>query len=491
MLVGSIAVGVMGVAVCATAAVAATEDTKLTASDAAADDRFGRVAVWDDTIVVGAPLNDDAGTNSGSVYVYRPDGLGGYVETKLTASDAAADDHFGLSVAVWDDTIVVGAPLNDDAGTNSGSVYVYRPDGSGGYTETKLTASDGAAVDSFGRVAVWGDTIVVGAPFDDDAGTNSGSVYVFTGDGSGGYTQTAKLTASDASAGVVFGATVGVSGETIVVGAPFDDDAGTNSGSVYVFTGDGSGGYTQTAKLTPSDAGGGDSTLAVWGGTIVFGVPSDDEAGVLSGSVYVFAADGSGGYSETKLTASDAAAVDLFGRSVAVWDDTIVVGAPLDDDARLNSGSVYVYRPDGSGGYTETKLTASDASGSESFGDRVAVWGDTIVVGAPLDGDQGPFGAGSVYVFSGDFDGVAEERDLCPGTVLAESAPLLELKKNRYIANEYGEFVDVNGMSSGITVSDTFGCSGEQIIESAGLGEGHSRFGITKSALLDWIEANS
>ncbi|MEM7338459.1 MAG: hypothetical protein AAF467_07430 [Actinomycetota bacterium] len=108
-------------------------------------------------------------------------GVGPYDETKLTASDAAANDEFGRTVGAGGETIVVGAYQDDDNGSNSGAVYVFEPDGVGGWTETKLGASDGAANDRFGfAVAVSPDVIAVGADFDDDGGSNSGSAYAFT-----------------------------------------------------------------------------------------------------------------------------------------------------------------------------------------------------------------------------------------------------------------------------------------------------------------------
>ncbi|MBL6998064.1 MAG: hypothetical protein ISR75_06480, partial [Phycisphaerales bacterium] len=116
--------------------------------------------------------------DSGSAYVYRFDGSS-WIETKLLASDGAYLDEFGGSVAVDGDTVVVGARLDDDNGSSSGSAYVYRFDGSM-WVETKLLASDGASDDRFGySVSVDGDTVVVGARYDDDNGSSSGSAYVY------------------------------------------------------------------------------------------------------------------------------------------------------------------------------------------------------------------------------------------------------------------------------------------------------------------------
>ena len=197
---------------------------KLTAADAAAGDRFGySVAIDGDTIVVGACYDDDAGSNSGSAYVFRTtDGGATYNQVaKLTAADAAASDNFGISVAIDGDTVVVGAYGDDDGGSD-GSYGLglrlphdrrrrhVRP---GGQADGRRRRVD----DYFGySVAIDGDTVVVGAYGDDDDGY-SGSVYVFrTTDGGATYGQVAKLTADDAAAGDLFGWSVAIDGGTVV-----------------------------------------------------------------------------------------------------------------------------------------------------------------------------------------------------------------------------------------------------------------------------------
>ena len=160
-------------------------------------------------------------------------------EAKLTASDGAASDNFGYSVAVAGDTAVVGAWGDDAKGSASGSAYVFVKPAAGWATGTqtaKLTAADGAANDQFGySVAVDGDTAVVGANFDDHNASDSGSAYVFTRGESGGWSQATKLTASDGAANDQFGHSVAVAGDTAVVGAHFDDDNGSKSGPAYAF----------------------------------------------------------------------------------------------------------------------------------------------------------------------------------------------------------------------------------------------------------------
>ena len=376
------------------------ETAKLTASDGPDGHQFGiSVSVAGDTAVVGANGDDDAGTASGSAYTFRYNGAAWVEEAKLTASDAAAGDGFGISVSVAGDTAVVGARFDDDAGIASGSAYVFRYNGAAWVEEAKLTASDAAAGDGFGAsVAVADDIVVVGAGSNTDAGTRSGSAYVFRYNGAA-WVEEAKLTASDAAAEDLFGVSVAVADKTAVVGAFGNDDNGSLSGSAYIFRYNGAA-WVEEAKLTASDAAAGDhfgisvavaalNVLTGAGETAVVGAFGDDDSGSVSGSAYIFRYNGAAWVEEAKLTASDAAAEDQFGVSVAVADETAVVGADLDDDNGSFSGSAYIFRYNGAAWVEEAKLTASDAAAGDQFGVSVAVSGDTTLVGAFLAEDNG------------------------------------------------------------------------------------------------------
>ena len=204
--------------------------------------------------MIGAWYDTDQGSHSGSAYVFTRNTAGsltsGWTQrAKLTASNGAAGDHFGISVTIDGDTIAIGAWGRT---SYQGSAYIFTRNTAGsltsGWTQrAQLTASDGAASDLFGgNLSIDGDTVVVGANGDDDDGSMSGSAYVFTRDTPGsltsGWTQLIKLTASDGAADDQFGnnpfihgAGVAVDGDTIVIGAPLDDDNGTRGGSVYTF----------------------------------------------------------------------------------------------------------------------------------------------------------------------------------------------------------------------------------------------------------------
>ena len=428
------------------------EAAKLLASDGAASDLFGiSVAVSGDTVVVGVILDDDNGSGSGSAYVFEKP-TGGWAgilneAAKLLASDGAASDRFGGSVAVSADTVVVGA-------VPSGSAYVFEKP-AGGWAGTvneaaKLVASDGAASDGFGySVAVSGDTVVVGAYGDDDHGWTSGSAYVFEspfGGWSGTVNEAAKLFASDGAPNDLFGYSVAVSGDTVVVGAFGDDDSGSTSGSAYIFenpVGGWAGVLNEAAKLLASDGAVGDDlgwSVAISGDTVAVGALFDDDNSTNSGSAYVFS-EPVGGWSGTlneaaKLLASDGGVGDSLGQAVAVSEDAVAVGADLDDLDYFvrDSGSVYIFESPG-GGWSGTlnekaKLLASDGAARDQFGRSVAASGATVVVGAFLDDDNGS-SSGSAYVFDltatcidEDDDGFGFPGDpSCPAGPPADNCP--------------------------------------------------------------------
>ncbi len=415
------------------------EESGLTADDGAKNDRFGvSVAVDGNTAVVGAfqPTYTDPDTSldvsrPGAAYVYIKDSNGAWSQqAKLTASDGADGDEFGISVAVDGDNVVVGARGDD---LDKGAIYVFSKPADDNWTstitETKLTATGGEADDLFGApVALYGDTIVVGAPRDQievsGGVARSGSAYVFTKN-SGVWSQAANLTATDAATGDEFGISVAVDDDTIAVGAyGKDGNSITDSGLVYVFVKSGGAAWattTETVQLRASDRAANDNfgrSVAVNGSTVVVGASGDRNTvggtEVSTGSAYVFTRPDNGwtnsaGTETAKLTATDAAHTDQFGRSVAVYGDTIVVGAHQNDDDGEDSGSIYVFiKP--TNGWTDTtgtvKLTASNAATGDRFGIALALDGDTALVAAPRndanddDDDTGNdvSDAGSAYV---------------------------------------------------------------------------------------------
>jgi len=371
-----------------------TEMQKLLASDGAVDDEFGySVSLSGDTALIGAGGDD----GKGSAYVFTRTGTTWSQQAKLLASDGAAEDFFGLDVSLSGDTALIGAPGDDDNGVNSGSAYVFIRTGTTWSQQQKLLASDGAAYDYFGySVSLDGNTALIGARGDE---SNTGSAYVFTRTGTT-WAQQTKLLASDGGYDDRFGWTVSLDGDTALIAAPLDDISSVdNAGSAYVFTRTGTT-WTQQAKLLASDGAINDCfgwSVSLDGNTALIGVPFGSGNENSTGSAYVFTRTGTTWIQQQKLFASDGAADDFFGWTVALADDTALIGAQF--FISNQSGSAYVFTRIGTTWTQQQKLNASDGAAEDYFGWSVALDGNTALIGAYNDDDNGN-DSGSAYVFT-------------------------------------------------------------------------------------------
>ncbi len=315
-----------------------TEQGHLFATGGAAGDNFGvSVSIYRDTVVVGADTAD-VGVNAdqGSAYVFTRSGTSWTQQAKLNSSDGAGGDAFGHSVSIDSDTAFVGADQHTVLGNLSqGSVYVFVRSGTVWTEQAELTSIGGSTGDHFGTsVALSGTTAIVGANLDDALATDQGSAYVFVGSGSS-WTQQAQLTAADGAASDQFGTSVAISGDTVIVGADADDVGGNgDQGSAYVFTRSGSL-WSEQSHLTASDGSAADgfgNSVGLSGDTAVVGSYVDGVgANAAQGSAYVFTRNAGTWAQQSHLTATGGAADDEFGTSVAISGDKIVVGAPLSD----------------------------------------------------------------------------------------------------------------------------------------------------------------
>ena len=323
-----------------------TQQAKLIASDGAIDDLFGSsVFLSGDTALIGAVNDDDNGAQSGSAYVFIRTGTNWTQQAKLLAVDGAVDDLFGYSVSLDGDTALLGAANDDDNGAQSGSAYVFTRTGTNWTQQAKLLATDGTINDFFGSsVSLSGGTALISAHGDDDNGAQSGSAYVFTRIGTT-WKQQAKLLASDGAAEDYFSWSVSLSGDTALIGSDGDDDNGNESGSAYVFTRNGTN-WTQQAKLLATDGAVYDSfgwSVSLSSDTALIGAPFDDDKGDQSGSAYVFTRIGTTWKQQAKLLTSDGAAADRFGWRLSLSSDTALFGVRWDGDNGGNSGSAYVF----------------------------------------------------------------------------------------------------------------------------------------------------
>lgn len=386
---GALAISLIIAAAGASASPASAQQPfKLIASDGTQEDYFGvSVAMSGTTATIGARLDDDLGTQSGSAYVF--DASTGAELRKLNAADGAALDRFGSELAMDGDRALIAAAGDDDHGAESGSAYVF--DVVTGQQLHKLTAADGAAGDTFGiSVAMDGDLGIIGAFGDDDNGDNAGSAYVFdltTGQ------QLHKLLAADGEPSDFFGVSVGISEGIAIVGAYGDDDNGTLSGSVYLFdvtTGQ------QLAKLNPDisaplDAFG--SKVAIRGQRAVISSPRPNGFSAADSTAYLF--DVSTGQQLVELITAEGTFGTAFGASLAIRDGRVLVGAIGASVGGIVSGAAWDF--DLATGLELGKLVPVDPEPGDAFGAAVAFDGELAVVGAFLEDELGDQ-AGAAYI---------------------------------------------------------------------------------------------
>jgi len=364
-------------------------------------DGFHVVGLSGDTLVVGAIQEDSASTgvdglpgdnsagDSGAAYVFTRSATGWAPQAYLKASNTEGGDNFGRSVAISGNTIAVGAQgedssaagvggdPSDNGAQSSGAVYVFARDGDTWTQQAYIKASNSEASDTFGTsVALDGDTLVVGAFLEDSAATgvdgdetdnsaaSAGAVYVFVRNGTD-WTQQAYLKASNAQAGDIFGLSVAISGDTIVVGARDED----------------------------SDANGVNANQL-------------NNTAIDAGAAYVFVRNGSTWSQQAYLKAHNSGAGDWFGIDVDIEDDTVVVGAIREDsaatvingnpgDSLVDVGAAYVYRRSGTSWTMEAYLKPSVTNADDTFGFSVGVSGEQVAVGSTNE-------ASSVTVINGD-----------------------------------------------------------------------------------------
>lgn len=395
-------------------AVTAThEETKLTAEgDAKTSALFGTAAaVSGDVVIVGASKEDHSGANqAGAAYVFS-DSSGSWTrEARLSLGAPDPLDNFGQAVAADGDYVAAGVPNWDRDFNEDGQVQIFEDlGGSWGHDDTVFAGSPEAEAHFGASVALEGQTLVVGAPEEDAGGdTDAGAIYVFVLSG-GSWSQQARIDAdTDIEAGANFGYDVAMSGETLLVSAAPADGPGTDSGEVYVFHRSGSS-WSRQALLVPQDHASGD-----WFGwsvdldqdTAVIGAPLKDDGGTDRGAAYVFTRSGGTWSEQTKLVSSDRADDDRFGISVAVDGDLVLAGANNEDDPGVGSGAAYVFTRSGGSWPEHAKIESGDLQDGDGFGDSVALGGSTAAIGASFE-DAMATDDGAAYIRTLDLEPTA------------------------------------------------------------------------------------
>jgi hypothetical protein len=470
---------------CVQAGATLFQQAYIKASNTGTNDSFGHsVAISGDTMVVGAPYedsgaggvngnqNDESRTDSGAVYVYVRNGSTWTQQAYIKASNADADDNFGFSVAISGDTLVVGAwneassatGVNGNQALNnslsSGAAYVFVRNGTNWTQQAYLKASNTGPGDLFGyAVAIDGDSIVVGSPYEASAATGingnqadnsvlySGAAYVFTRSGIV-WSQQAYLKASNTGTNDTFGAAVAISSNTVAIGAIAEasssagvngnqlDNSAYGAGAVYVFIRNGAT-WSQQAYVKASNPNADDVFglgLALDADTLAVGAFHEDSgsAGINgnqvdntltnSGAAYVFVRNGTTWTQQAYLKASNPRSNDVFGLSLALQGDSLVVPSRNESSsatgingsqtntAAPSSGAAYLFRRNGTNWSFGTYIKASNTGTNDQFGTDVAMSGETLVIGAEWEessatgvngnqNDNSVPGSGAAYVF--------------------------------------------------------------------------------------------
>lgn len=376
------------------------EQFKLIAEDGVADDQFGySVAIDGTTALVGA-LNADFKNqlDAGAAYLYSLHDGGWQLETKLSANPANAGDTLGGNVALKRNFAILGASRRDTNGENSGAAFAFEKDEGGWSQKQVLSAYDASAGDAFGQsIALTEDFLVIGAPHSDAPKEDSGAVYVYRREGDR-WTFQVKLTARDGAEGDLFGISVAIDSDTILVGADLNDE---KAGAVYAFAFDGDK-WNQQAKLMADDGADTDIfgvRVALFGDTALISARRDDieGVGVDAGSAYIFERSQGLWKQKQKLVAPDAAADDRFARGVALNAETALITAMHHDANGNNAGAVYVFKKQLDKWQYSTKHTADDGSADDRFGWNVSLSGDTAIVATPHRDDLGN-ASGAAYI---------------------------------------------------------------------------------------------
>lgn len=365
---------------------------------------FGRaVSVFSETLVVSTP-----GTSLGGVIaIYSRQPEGWRLDQEWVDPSVLPDGRIGLSVSHAGGVLVSGA-------YGAAIAEVFEQDGSGVWSHAaSLNCQDGEidGIVSLCVAATDGSSVVVGAEYDHHP-AETGAAYVFERVGPGQWQRVARLFASDARAGDYFGHAVAIDGDVLVVGAP--ELSNFQAGSAYVFERNASGAWLEVEKLWApvTDLNAIGLSVGVYGETVLVGAPAATVDGGLKGAVYVYSRSHVGAWPLTQtLVPSDGEVADQFGWSVSLDGDWAVIGARNDSHAdSIIAGSAYLFHRDGDGVWREKfKLVADDDHDYDQFGHAVAISGNQVVVGAWKDNEVGR-DAGAAYAFEigEDWDGNGE-----------------------------------------------------------------------------------
>jgi hypothetical protein len=389
---------------CASALNAQFKEQKIVPADIDPGDFFGRyLAIQQNDLLIGAHQDDVNGYASGALYIFsKTAGEDQFREVeKIVPDDGDVEEFFGYSIDISGQWAVVGSHHDSDYGGSSGSAFILKHNGTRWQIDRKLLPGDPKAGDEYGKAArISGNTIAIGCFLDDDQGTNSGSVYLYslTDDH---WIEIEEIYPDDPEKYDQFGNFLSIDQEILAVGVPEKQDNGPKSGCAYIFERSGDHKWLQTAKLIPGDISEGDEfgqAINIHNEKMVVGAYKHDGLHEDGGAVYVFVKNGDAWEQVQKIISPDNEEGDHFGNAVYQNGKLLVAGAYFDDDNGSKSGSVYLYKWVNDSYQFLTKLVSSDGGFGDAFGSAVAIDSNYLVVGAYADSDNGFF-SGSAYVY--------------------------------------------------------------------------------------------
>ena len=456
------------------AGIITVDDGVLRASDASEGAAFGSsLAIDQDLAVMGAPSHVVGAVTGGAAYVFVRDTNGWDAGTTLMPSEPQDDHRFGNAVAIAGDDVLVGAHHDATGEWAVGAVYVFHHDGTSWQEIQKIMPDDGVFDGRFGiDMATTGTTALFGS--------RAGAAYVYVHDGTDWQLEQ-KLTSS-VGENERFGSKVAIDGDIAVLGAPTETTAVGEEGAAYVFTRSGTT-WSEAQKLVawsgaPYDVFG--DAVAIDGDTLYVGAPFDDEGGADAGAVYVFKLDAGTWAQDVKLVPTDLAAGDEFGSSLSVRGDVGLIGAPFADDTANSAGAAFLYQSVAGVWTLRSKVLHPTGAADDNVGHAVATDGNTALVGAPGD-DEVLDDAGMAFSFllrldNGDpcsDDGECAS-GFCVDGVCCESACEGGATEScRACSVAAGSTEDgVCGYASATTVCAAAECSGEAEVQPASLCDG-------------------
>ena len=274
-----------------------------------------------------------------AVYAWRQ-------QQKIVGSDTEANDYFGYSVSIYGDSAIVGAYLEDASGNNAGAAYIFTRSGSTWTQQQKIVGNDTATGDQFGNsVSIYGDSAIVGAYYEDASGGFAGAAYIFKKNGSNVWEEEQKIVGNDTATNDQFGNSVSIYGDSAIVGAPYEDASGSNAGAAYIFTRSGST-WTQQQKIVGNDTATDDLfgySVSIYGDSAIVGARLEDANDSNTGAAYIFTRSGNTWTQQQKIVGNDTEANDYFGNSVSIYSDSAIVGAPYEDAIGSNAGAAYIF----------------------------------------------------------------------------------------------------------------------------------------------------